>query len=514
MTSKMLSCKINNLDTTEFTPLNVLFIEDNVSDYELMKHYLKQAGLECFSACVDDLSKLKNYLPTHKWDIVISDHNLPGFSSQQAFKAVRNESDFLPFIIVSGNIGEDVAVEAMRSGADDYLVKDRLKQLPTVVIRAIRAATERKNLKQAELAQRESERRFTAIAENIPGVFIQIKSGIHLEEPQITFVKTGAFGHYSEPFKEQLEKPGSFFNLLDQSQVIDLKQTILKNTLNNKLQFKWEGKLNLSPELNLSWIMLHAIGKKHSNITVWDALLLDISDRKHIEQELRSSKDELRKVTYEFEKRQEEERASIAREIHDDIGASLTKLKTDVAWLYKTIKTDTLIQEKLDDMHDLIEHLLASSQRIAKDLRPVILDYGLIPALEWQIKDFEKRTQTKTRFTSNQESVDLTPEQNTTLFRILQESLTNIIKHANATFVEVELFVSGQHVTLEIHDNGKGITLSDKHKKTSFGLRGMHERITAFNGWVDINGTPEQGTTVMVSLPKNAINLNEIMQHD
>lgn len=489
--------------------LNILVVEDSESDFELMNYHLKQAGLECSSQRVDNLSALNNYLHQKNWDIIVSDHNLPGFSASQALKLVRQTAPFLPFIIVSGNIGEDVAVEAMRSGVDDYLVKDRLQQLPSVVIRSIRTAQERKNLNQAELAKRESERRFTAIAENIPGIFVQFKSGNLLPEPEITFIKTGAFAHYSEAVKQRLEQPESFFNLLDSNQANDLKKTIIAHTNANIHQFKWEGQLTLLDSLKLRWFLLHAIGKKHKGFIVWDALLFDISDRKRTEQELKDSKVELRKVSSEFEKRQEQERAAIAREIHDDIGASLTKLKTDLAWLYKSVNTTQPIEEKLNDMRDSIEHLLNSSQRIAKDLRPGILDYGLIPALEWQIKDFEKRTQTQTRFRTNQETVDLNAEQNTVLFRILQESLTNIIKHANANFVEVELFASSQHVTLEIIDNGKGITNTDKLKKTSFGLRGMHERVTAFNGWVDINGTPEQGTTVMVSLPKNLTTPNE-----
>ena len=191
---------------------------------------------------------------------------------------------------------------------------------------------------------------------------------------------------------------------------------------------------------------------------------------------------ELRLVTTELEKRREQERGAIAREIHDDMGGSLTKLKADVAWLNKNLTADSAIQEKLDDMLELIEHLLASSQRIAKDLRPGILDYGLIPALEWQMNDFQKRTQIEGTFQCNVEELDLDSEQSTALFRILQEALTNIVKHAQATRVDVELFVTESELTLEIRDNGRGIENTDKLKETSFGLRGMQERVAAFEG--------------------------------
>ena len=247
---------------------------------------------------------------------------------------------------------------------------------------------------------------------------------------------------------------------------------------------------------------MNAVAKARGNMFVWDGVLLDISDRKEAENHLLNAQTELRRVTTEFEKRREQERGAIAREIHDDMGGSLTKLKADVAWLNKNLSLDTPAAEKLDDMLELIEHLLASSQRIAKDLRPGILDYGLIPALDWQMKDFQKRTQIQGEFQSNVEELQLDPELSTALFRILQEALTNIVKHAQATRVDVELFVTENELSLEVRDNGRGIENADKLKDTSFGLRGMQERVAAFDGWVDVSGSTGSGTTVMVSIPR------------
>ena len=490
------------LDLSRFSDdgLRVLVVEDNDSDYELICYRLKQGGLKYVSARVDRLEELKHRLSHEEWQVVISDHNLPGFGSEEALKMVRDTGLDIPFIIVSGSIGEHVAVEAMRAGADDYLMKDKMARLVPAIERSLKAANERRNLAAAEMAQRESERRFSAIAENIPGVIFQMITGADLLRPQVPFVSEGALRLFGLPPRHFLENPHLFFEQFEEEDTALLFEDLLGHVTEGQ-HLIWEGRLKPGRGEN-RWGYINAVARRQGRDWTWDGVLLDISDRKQAEAKLLKAQADLRQVTHEFEKRREEERGAIAREIHDDMGGSLTKLKADVAWLNKSLPASPAVEERLDDMLTLIEHLLASSQRIAKALRPGILDYGLIPALDWQLKDFEKRSQINTRFACNVEELNLSGEQNTALFRILQEALTNIVKHAQASLVAVELFVTDDEVSLEIRDDGKGIENTDKLKDTSFGLRGMQERVAAFEGWVDVSGAPGQGTTVMVSLPR------------
>lgn len=494
------------LDLSQFADegLRILFIEDAESDYELMTHRLKAGGLACTTHRVDRLEDVKNALEHEEWQVIISDHRLPGFSSEEALKLVRDSGQDIPFIIVSGSIGEDVAVEAMRAGADDYLMKDKLARLIPAVKRSLKAATERRNLLMAEKGQREGERRFAAIAENIPGIIFQMQSGGDLEHPIVPFVSEGVSRLFGLPPRVFLENPRYFFDQFEANDAAILMELLIEGPEGDG-HLTWEGRLKQHSQKEARWVYMNAIARPQANgnsgVMIWDGVLLDISDRKLAEEALVESQLELRRVTAEFEKRRENERAAIAREIHDDMGGSLTKLKADIAKLNKELAERPECLERLDSMLELVEHLLASSQRIAKDLRPGILDYGLVPALEWQMKDFEKRTHITGTFVSNRDDVDLDPEASTALFRVLQESLTNIVKHAGATRVDVELFVSENEITLEVRDDGKGIENADKLKQTSFGLRGMNERVQAFDGWLDVSGSQGKGTTLMVCIP-------------
>lgn len=500
--SKMSQIPTSLLDTSSFKDegLRILFVEDSESDYELMCYRLKANGMQASTGRVDELQALKHALEHEQWDVVISDHRLPGFSSEEALQVVRDSGLGLPFIIVSGNIGEDVAVEAMRAGADDYLMKDKMARLVPAVERSLRAAQERRNLQVAEKAQRESERQLAAITENIPGLVLQMQSSQSASKPRLLFASEGVLHLFGLPVRQFLEKAEVFFDQFHPEDAADLLEAIAEQTpIGGNLN--WEGRIKPRGNQDTRWVLLNALGKPSQDVVIWDGVLLDISDRKKAEQDLQASKEELRKVTSEFEKRRENERAAIAREIHDDMGGSLTKLKADIAKLEQTHGTDEATAERLDDMLELVEHLLASSQRIAKDLRPGILDYGLVPALEWQMKDFTKRCQIASDFKCNADHVDMDPERSTALFRVLQECLTNIVKHAGATKVNVELFASEAEVTLEVIDNGKGIENADRLKQTSFGLRGMQERLAAFGGWIDISGSPGAGTTLMAFMP-------------
>jgi len=215
---------------------------------------------------------------------------------------------------------------------------------------------------------------------------------------------------------------------------------------------------------------------------------------------LRESEDKLRRLAAHLISVREEERAHIAREIHDELGQVLTGIKMEVGWLQKRLK-EPLLLEKCDSMAKLIDSSVQTVRKIATGLRPEMLDdMGLVAAVGWQAKEFQKRTGIRCRAKLPPESkFDL--EISTCVFRIFQEILTNVARHARATRVDVELAVTDDRFQLEVIDNGVGIADADLNGRKSLGLLGMQERAMLFGGEVGISGTPGQGTRVSVSIP-------------
>ena len=215
---------------------------------------------------------------------------------------------------------------------------------------------------------------------------------------------------------------------------------------------------------------------------------------------LKESEDKLRRLAAHLISVREEERAHIAREIHDELGQVLTGLKMEVTWLAKRLREKPLI-EKTDSMCKLIDTTVQTVRKIATGLRPEMLDdMGLIAAVGWQAKEFQKRTGIRCR-TKLPPEVKLDIDVSTTMFRIFQEILTNVARHSRATRVDMELAIAEDKVALEVIDNGVGIADSDLNGKKSLGLLGMHERALLFGGEVKITGTPGHGTRVSVSIP-------------
>lgn len=235
---------------------------------------------------------------------------------------------------------------------------------------------------------------------------------------------------------------------------------------------------------------------------------LDITERQRAEEQIQHSRDQLRALTARLQSIREEERTRIAREIHDELGQALTGLKMDLAWLDRRVANtgDDALREllltKTRTMAELIDLIIHTVRRIAADLRPGVLDnLGLLAALEWQAQDFQTRTDIPCRLKTDLEEIKLDPEGTTAVFRIFQEALTNVIRHARATSVEVSVNAQAGRLALAVRDNGKGITESEMAAEESLGLLGMRERVLVLGGEVTIKGEPGQGTTVSVQIP-------------
>jgi PAS domain S-box-containing protein len=237
--------------------------------------------------------------------------------------------------------------------------------------------------------------------------------------------------------------------------------------------------------------------------TVVIGMIVDITERKRMETELRQSREQLRSLSAHLQQIREEERMRIARELHDELGGFLTVLKLDLASLCKEPTTgSTSFRQKIDSMSKAIVGAIGSVRRICSDLRPSVLDHiGLTAGIGWQVEEWQAKTGIRCAMHSAIDDESIDSGRATAAFRVLQEALTNVARHAHATSVQVQLWIADGRLRLEIHDDGCGIADRTVADATSLGLLGMKERVHSYGGTVEIRGAPACGTTVDVSIP-------------
>lgn len=360
------------MQAAEASPIQLLVVEDSELDYELLLAILQRdvetLGARVRAQRVEDEAGMRDVFARGRVDAVITDHNLPRFDSFAALKVAKGVDPDLPVIVLSGEMGEELAVAALHAGADDFVLKARMFRLAPALKRSLQASTTRRERAAQALALTDSEARLHELAQ-------------HLERVK------------------------------------------------------------------------------------------------------------------------EDERKAIAREIHDDIGTTLTALKFELARLAREIGERSSAAPRINAMGELIGQAVSASHRIQHNLRPPVLDAGLAAALEWLGKGFRERTGVALSFESNREELDLPPERAAALYRVAQEALANVAKHAHASRVALHLFTAADEVTLEVTDNGVGFNLAMLNATPGFGVRGLLERARGFGGWAEVNSTPGQGTTVMFSIP-------------
>lgn len=350
--------------------IRILMVEDNDADAALVRHALLKDGLSFTMERVETAEDYRHALENDPPDVILSDYALPSFDGYMALAIARERQPYVPFIFVTGTMGEEVAIETLKNGATDYVLKVRLSRLAPAVRRAMREARER-------------------------------------------------------------------------------------------------------------------------------------AERRRAEEQLRRSHEQLHALSMYLQHVREEERIRISRAVHDELGQALTGLKIDLSWLGSRLpKNLQPLIHKANKMTVHIDETIKTVRRISTELRPGILDHlGLAAAVEWQANEFQTRTGIACEVENAIHRTILDEELNTVCFRIFQESLTNIIRHAKATRVDVRLSEERNRLKLEVKDNGLGITPEQISNVRSIGLLGMHERAALLGGEVQIRGVKGHGTNVTLTVP-------------
>jgi len=248
--------------------------------------------------------------------------------------------------------------------------------------------------------------------------------------------------------------------------------------------------------------VIYPVANEVGQIVERYGVVMDVTERTLAELERQRSFDQLRALTARVQNAREEERKRVAREIHDELGQALTAIKIDLSSLVHDFPPEAQETKRIESISKVVDQTIKSVRRISTELRPGILDdMGLIAAVEWAAEEFEARTGTRCRLELLENDNSIDPDRATAIFRILQETLTNVARHANAACVYVRLFKEGGNIVLEVHDDGRGATEEQLSASGSLGIHGMRERALLLGGELAIRGISSQGTTVLVRIP-------------
>lgn len=365
-------------------------------------------------------------------------------------------------------------------------------------VTAIRDITRRK---MAEKVLQESESKYKTLTENsLTGIFIH-------QNGKLIFVNDKFAEMHGYKPEELLRK--SHLLLVHPDQKKNMKGMASKRLKGKSVPQQYEVQ-RITKDGKTIWCEMMATLIEYKGKPAIMGNLIDITERKLAEVAIKQSEEQLRNLTTYLQKIGEVERTNIAREIHDELGLGLTVLKIDLSWLRKRLPENEIpLHEKAETMTQLIDKTIQTVKKISTELRPGLLDdLGLAAAIEWQAEEFQKRTGIQCKITIDPKDVTFDRDRNTAIYRIFQETLTNVARHAQATEVDVSLRQRDVQLELIVRDNGRGITEKELANPRSFGLIGIRERVKIFSGINIIKGVPGKGTTVTVRMPIRDIREN------
>lgn len=463
----------------------LLVVEDQVIIALDLKNTLENLGYTVIGIAGSGEECLE-LISGDKPDLVLMDIMLSGdLDGISAATIIRATYD-IPVIYLTAHSDETFLKKANLTGPYGYIVKPiEEKDLYTTIEIALHRSLLDRELKKSEIKYR------TLFEQSLDPIFIIDEKG---EVVNVNQAMIDLFDYSFEEFSG-LRLVALFNNSCNYKDFVD--EAALKGSVSN---FETRMKCKDSRRIDVL-ITLKKFEYEKNSTDGYQGIIRDVTEYRMYFEELLRSRQELRDLSAHIESMREKERTDIAREIHDVLGQSLTALRIDLSWLKKRIppQHDDLI-DKTIVMDGLISDVIFTVRRLSSMLRPGILDdLGLTAAIEWQASEFMKRTGIRC-IVGCSEIENLSEDKSVAIFRIFQESLTNIIKHAGADEVRIFLGASGPSLEMRISDNGKGIDEESMKTKGSYGIIGMKERVKALNGEIEISGS-SSGTTIRVVIP-------------
>ncbi|WP_306642831.1 hybrid sensor histidine kinase/response regulator [Sanyastnella coralliicola] len=478
---------------SEDTKIRILILEDLETDAQLLQLQLRKVNQEKEILHVTNKEDFIKAFDEYKPQMILSDYALPQFTGMEALLFVRERNPYIPFIICTGSVNEETAVACIKAGADDYVLKDSMGRLSSAVENAIQAKTNLVEKERAISNLESSEANFRALAENAPDNIYKLdRNGtIHYVSRSVDGVERdqvigkSIYDFMSEPNKKRLED--AMKDVFDDGQIaaIDIEGNP------NDPESQWY-LCRLAPVV--------ADGQIDSAVFIPS----NITARVQAEREMKELNEKLQALTQHLENIRDEEKEKIAMEIHDQLGQELTGNKLGLFWIKQILEKEelqaedkTAAIEKVDYLVDLTTTTIQTVRRIAHELRPVVLDnMGLVAAMEWHVDNYNKHHSIQCRLHIDVNDATFEKEFSTAIYRIMQEGLTNINRHSEASQSWVDFLIAGDELVLEIRDNGKGLEIDKALKSKSLGLFGMRERIKAWNGQFDLESEKGKGTTI------------------
>ncbi|MEA1898891.1 MAG: response regulator [Bacteroidota bacterium] len=460
--------------------IQLLLIEDSPADTELLIYEVEKGGFKPAWKRICTARELHKILPTEDWDLILCDFMMPGFSGLEAIKIIKKAMPLIPVILVSGFVGEEKAVEAMLSGASDYILKDNLTRLIPAMQRELHENESRKAYTETQIALEKQTFLSQVFLDHMPDITLLIrKENYEIVAANQHAIKIGAW-------------PGTkcYESLYKNSAICD-NCPIPKTNNDQKDQ-------HIVMEEDGKVLDKHFINVDNEHVLYY---AFDITSVRENEKKLKNSFNRLQNLARHLETVREKERKQIAQDLHDDLGQILTAIKMDLSWLEKKLlesKSDFV--KKTGSIKDVVTQSIKAVQRISANLRPSILDdLGLMEALNWQLNQFHERTGILLKLDLPDEEPELLPEQAISVYRIVQEALTNIARHANASKVQLSISVDKNDLNILIKDNGIGISENHVKSSKSLGIMNMRERVYQWDGKMSIKGEDKKGTSVRIS---------------
>ena len=479
--------------------MRILIVEDNAGDVRLLREHLvgdRNVGEMFQLAHVDRLSVALKSLETATFEAVLLDLSLPDSQGIDTLTRMHEARPGMPIVVLTSLDDEVLGLQLLQSGAQDYLVKGEVTA--SLLRRSLRYAVERKR---AEVELRRSEVFLESIVENIPHTIFVKDAG------QLRYVRINKAGEdlLARRREELIGKSDYELFRKDEADFFTgADRDVLRNC--KVLDIPEEPILTKGKGLRALHTKKIPILDENDQPLYLLGISEDITERKRAENQLQRSLELLRTLSQRLDVVREQERTRIARELHDELGVRMTCMKMDLSRLLAMMRESLFPREKMEEkirmMNAEVDTTIAEVQRLAAELRPGVLDdLGLVAAIEWQCQDFERRSGIRCFCEASFDQIKISPSRATAAFRICQEALVNVARHAKASFVRVLVKESGDEVLIEIQDNGEGIPAEKVNDSASLGLLGMKERSMAIGGWLEITGWPGKGTTVTLRLP-------------